>query len=187
MIQIPEKGFFLCKFEVSQGLWIEVTDGMWYGERPPSFQDSELPVFNVSASACDRFIEQLNKRPEVIASGFKYRLPTKEEWQYACRAGTSGHFCKLADGTEITDDNIERVAWYSGAYLSHSGIHHVGRKEPNAFGLYDMQGNVAEWTSNHVACGGDVESMADELGWNDSRTYEFFWQGFRLAADKVEP
>ena len=93
--------------------------------------------------------------PEVKASGRAYRLPTADEWEYACRAGATGDYCKLADGTEITEETLGEVAWYikNSSVDGNSGIdverqtHPVCQKKPNAFGLYDMLGNVDEWTS----------------------------------------
>ena len=133
------------------------------------------------------------------ASGLTFRLPTEEEWEYACRAGATGKFCKLADGTEITEDTLGRVAWFGDN--SSDQPHPVGQKEPNAFGLYDMHGNVWEWTSSEegydsplfggscIICGGGwhwrsaehCESSYHERYSSDYRYYDF---GFRLCADR---
>ena len=114
----------------------------------------------------------MNALPEVKASGGVYRLPTADEWEFACRAGATGDYCKLADGTEITEKTLGEVAWFrdnSGCKYLPEEPHPVGQKKPNAFGLYDMCGNVREWTSSHdlffvvdrrLICGGSCVSNA---------------------------
>jgi formylglycine-generating enzyme required for sulfatase activity len=77
-----------------------------------------------------------------IDSGPGYRLPTEAEWEYACRAGTTGEFSwGSGDGREY--------AWYS--VNSEGGIHQVAEKKPNGYALYDMSGNVAEWCNDWYA------------------------------------
>lgn len=136
MIAIPGKSFMIGKYEVTQAQWQAVM-----GENPSYFKDVDKPVEEVSWYSCKRFIEKLNALPEVKASGLTFRFPTEAEWEYACRAGATGDYCKLADGTEITKETLDEVAWYTNK----GGTHPVGQKKPNAFGLYDMHGNVWEW------------------------------------------
>lgn len=146
MVRIPERNFRIGKYEVTQAEWEEVM-----GEKPSwghrmsrRFEDADNPVAGVSWDDCQTFLKKLNDLPAVKESGLTFRLPTEEEWEYACRAGATDDYCRLADGTEITAETLGQVAWF--ADNSDDTIHPVGRKKPNAFGLYDMHGNVWEWT-----------------------------------------
>ena len=103
---------------------------------------------SISWNDCQKFLEKLNANPDVKKTGLVFRLPTEEEWEHACRAGSTGDYCKLADGTEITKGTLGTVAWYDDN--SNDETQPVGQKKPNAWGLYDMHGNVWEWTSTAV-------------------------------------
>ena len=146
MVAIPEKNFKMGKHEVTQAQWEAVM-----GSNPSAFKGADLPVESVSWDDCQDFIKKINALPEVKGSGWTYRLPTGKEWEYACRAGSKGDYCKLADGTEITKSTLGEVAWYND-YNSRQ-THPVGQKKPNAFGLYDMHGNVSEWCEDLYAAG----------------------------------
>ncbi len=164
MVAIPGKHFSVCRYPVTQALWFAVM-----GENPSlTSKGPDLPVTDVVLDSCRKFLEKLNALPKVRKSGLTYRLPTVKEWEYACRAGAKGDYCMLEDGTEITDDTLDEVAWYEDN--SDFKPHPVGEKEPNAFGLYDMNGNVWEITSD-VAPSAEGESAAVCCGgsWN---TYE---------------
>ena len=192
MVQIPGSNYAICKYEVTQALWEAVM-----GENPSWFKGADRPVESVSWNDCQKFLKKLNALPEVKATGVIYRLPTADEWEYACRAGATGAYCKLADGTEITKDTLGEVAWYIDDIEIDGRIqtHPVGQKKPNAFGLYDMHGNVLEWTStettdpqgdlNRVYCGGGWYSFANfsEAGRRDGRAPDgrLSSLGFRLA------
>ena len=167
MVQIPGRNYRMGKYEVTQAQWEAVM-----GENPSYFKGADHPVECVSWDDCQAFLEKLNAHPAARASGLVFRLPTEEEWETACRAGSTNDYCRLADGTEITEATLGRVAWYNenlstrprwlsrfldfaerlvdrvrevdwSETLSHKP---VGRKEPNAWGLYDLHGNVWEWT-----------------------------------------
>ena len=158
MVSIPGRDYAICRYEVTQALWKAVM-----GESPSHSKGAKLPVDIVSWNDCQIFLEKLNALPEVRKAGVTYRLPTADEWEYACRAGATGDYCKLADGTEITGHTLGDVAWYLGN--SEYRTHIVGQKKPNAFGLYDMHGNVWEWTAtaddeDRVICGGSCRFTA---------------------------
>lgn len=124
------KEFWMGKTEVTQGLWQAVMGSN------PSFNKSgdNYPVENVSWEDCNLFIQKLNQ----LVGGDAFRLPTEAEWEYACRAGTTGDIY----------GNIDAVAWWG--YNSDLHSHPVGQKLPNAWGLYDMIGNVWEWCMDYA-------------------------------------
>ena len=123
--------FYLCKYEVTQALWIAVM-----GENPSNHKGDNLPVEQVSWNDCQNFITRLNSLTDR-----KFRLPTEAEWEYAARGGNRSHGYKYSGS-----NNLSEVAWYggNGGYNTHP----VGLKGPNELGLYDMSGNVYEWCSD---------------------------------------
>ena len=125
------KPFYLSMFEVTQAQWQTV---MW-GNNPSKFKNcDDCPVENVSWKDVSAFIIRMNNR-EIRD---KYRLPTEAEWEYASRAGSASKWSFGDDETLLSD-----YAWYE--INSESRTHPVGQKIPNAWGLYDMHGNVEEW------------------------------------------
>lgn len=93
-----------------------------------------LPVGNVTPLAASRFCEWLSAK-----TGHFYRLPTEAEWEYAARAGTETSYF-FGDDPSL----LEEYAWFYGN--SNGSYHEIGQKKPNPWGLYDIYGNVAEWT-----------------------------------------
>ncbi len=143
MIRIPGTNFWMGKFEVTQPQWEAVM-----GSNPSQFKDPLNPVEHVNCEDCETFCAKLNELPEVKAAGFVFRLPTSQEWEFACRGGSKKRFMRLADGREIVRDTLSEVAWYGETSAGvPGGVHHVGDLAPNAFGLYDVLGNLWEWTS----------------------------------------
>ena len=133
------RGFYLGKYEVTQAEWQVVM-----GDNPSYFPECErCPVEMVSWNDVKTFIGNLNRR----SGGKRYRLPTEAEWEYAARAGTTTD-TYAGDITKRRgkDPVVDRIAWYDRN--SKKRTHPVGGKEPNAFGLYDMMGNVLEWVED---------------------------------------
>ena len=170
------------KYEVTQAQWEAVI-----GKNPSKFKNPNNPVENVSWDDCHEFLEKLNALFVAKQTGLTFHLPTEKEWELACRAGAPGDYCRLDNGTEITRDTLEQVAWFSKN--SDETTHPVGQKKPNAFGLYDMHGNVDEWTSTayggaFIIRGGSWCYSADSCGSSDwawdSRRRDTI--GFRLCA-----
>jgi formylglycine-generating enzyme required for sulfatase activity len=121
--------FFMGKYEVTQAQWSAIMDN-----NPSAFKDDIRPVERVSWNDVQAFILKLNTREETN----KYRLPTEAEWEYAARAGSESSYT-FGAATNI----LSQYAWYRNN--SGGETHPVGQLNPNAWGLYDMHGNVHEW------------------------------------------
>jgi formylglycine-generating enzyme required for sulfatase activity len=197
--------FYLGKYEFTQAQWKALM-----GSNPSLHQGDNLPVEGVSWLACQTLIRKLNER--VPGGGF--RLPTEAEWEYACRAGSN----------PPPADELARFAWFRLNSVQVSGAtpalveidafapRPVGTKEPNAWGLYDMYGNVWEWCSSlfkpypydaadgresltaeglRVLRGGGFADYAEELdpavrhGERPGREHR--WNGLRLARSAPNP
>ena len=131
------KGFWLGKYEVTQKQWESV---MGY-KHSTKFPGNNRPVDNVSWEECQSFIHKINSQFNCGA-----RLPTEAEWEYACRAGTTGEY----GGSGKLND----MGWYSGNSGYNDGTHDVGQKSANEWGFYDMHGNVWEYCGNKMLRGG---------------------------------
>ena len=124
-------GFWLGKTEVTQAQWQAIM-----GNNPSNFVGVDRPVEKVLWSEAMEFGRKLTGRERAagrLPEGYEYTLPTEAQWEYACRAGKTGPHA----------GKVEDMAWYD----ANSGrqTQPVARKQPNAWGLYDMHGNVWEW------------------------------------------
>lgn len=186
--------FYLQTTPVTQGQWVQVM-----GENPAFFHEGgeNCPVENVSWEEAQEFIAKLNR----LEGTDDYRLPTEAEWEYACRAGSTGRFCF---GDEEGD--LKNYAWYEAN--SEGCTRPVGLLRSNAWGLYDMHGNVFEWCQDwfgaytpgpvtdpqgpasgehRVLRGGSWNSAAEEVrcAYRHRLTpsYRYRHEGFRVARD----
>ena len=130
------KPFAIGKKEVTQKEWMAVM-----GTNPSRFLDctGNCPIDNISWNDAKEYIRKLN-----LKTGKTYRLPSEAEWEYACRAGLQQTYCG--------GDNADKVAWY-GAYSATSkrtdrNSDAAAQKKANAWGLFDMSGNMAEWVED---------------------------------------
>jgi len=140
---VIEKPFFMSVYEVTNAEWVNVMRG--HVDIPETSKPAH-PVQGIEPQFARRFCKLLSERPDEKMAGRTYRLPTEEEWEYACRAGsrTAFHF---GDSLSAGQANILGSEPYGHApKLAYPGrTTPVGSYPPNAWGLFDMHGNVAEW------------------------------------------
>lgn len=150
MVEI-KTGFWLGETPSTQALWLAVMGG----ENPSRFQTPDRPVEQVSWTDCQGFLAKLEPDGE---AGEIWRLPSEEEWEYACRAGTeTATYAGPIEPFEDLDEVVKQVAWFLGNseedfdLEGHKrGTHRVAGKRVNPWGLYDMLGNVWEWCHEAV-------------------------------------
>ena len=148
------KGFWLGKYEVTQSEWKRVMKTEPWKDKRFVEEEEEVdlpkegdsfPATFVSWEDAMQFCRKLTAQEQDgghVPAGWEYTLPTEAEWEYACRAGTKGKFNFGDDESKLGE-----YAWFignvGGAREFHA--HEVGQKKQNAWGLYDIHGNVSEW------------------------------------------
>lgn len=135
-------GFYMGRYEVTQGVWRTVM-----GEEPSRFKGGDsLPVEQVTWTDAQRFVTLLSQM-----TGRRFRLPTEAEWEYAARGGVKSYEPR-GKGLPFAGCERKQLTEYAWFCVNGEGhTHPVGRLLPNALGLYDMSGNVAEWCSDWMA------------------------------------
>jgi formylglycine-generating enzyme required for sulfatase activity len=186
LISIPGNKFAIGKFAVTFDEWDAcVTDGGCGGYQPldNGWGRGKRPVINVSWDNAQAYIQWLSRK-----TGKNYRLPSEEEWEIAARAGTATDYYW---GNDVGRNNANCDG--CGSEWDNRKTAPVGSFKPNAFGLYDMMGNVWQWTdtcwqgncAKRVFCGGSWNHRPEDMrattrNWFDT-TKRMRYLGFRLA------
>lgn len=139
------RGFWLGQCEVTQDEWFRLMDTRpWQGQEWIQ-EGGRFPATCVSWDDAREFASRLTKQEREagrLPAGWEYSLPTEAQWEYGCRAGTSTPYA-FGDSAEKLDDYAwnEHNAWNCDEKYAHA----VGQKQPNAWGLHDLHGNIDEW------------------------------------------
>ncbi|MBP5638270.1 MAG: formylglycine-generating enzyme family protein [Victivallales bacterium] len=155
------QGFWMAETETTQAQWqvVKKVNQEQQLKRSNRFGEltitgADVPIYHVSYHDAMDFCKKLTesaRESKLIPDGYVFKLPTEAQWEYACRAGTTA---ALNNNKELSDKlrcpNADEVAWFRGnSYISNDtqppGPHPVAKKTPNAWGFYDMHGNVSEW------------------------------------------
>lgn len=166
------KDYYLSVFLTTQAEWRAVT-----GNNPSRFSDyKKAPVESVSWFDCQSFIEKLNEDEyggelkKFFGDAWIYSLPTEAQWEYACRAGTTSPFFFGSSSTgkegnfgRNAGDLSKQGSKTNGLSAQSRGTFDVGSFPPNAWGFYDMSGNVCEWTLDGYA-DYETDAVSDPLG-----------------------
>ena len=150
--------------QVQKGFDAENRPSKPYAPPDRGFGHAGYPAGSICFAEAQKFVKWLSK-----TTGHKYRLPTEAEWTYACRAGGDG---------KVAKDALKDVAWYVDN--GEDKTHEVAKMKPNAWGLFDTLGNVAEWAvrpdGTGVACGGSFQDEAEDVNSDNHAEYTRGWQ-----------
>jgi formylglycine-generating enzyme len=201
------RGFWIGKYEVTQAEWREAMGSSPWDGKENVAEGNRYPAVMISWSDATLFCRTLTeqeRRAGRLPKDWEYRLPTEAQWEYACRAGTETQY---SFGNE--DDQLVEHAWFMTNSPSLKPVHEVGRKTPNAWGLFDLHGNVTEWcqdgyfsklsggndpemvlpSNDRVRRGGSVLSQTtacrSAFRGRDIPTRRWFDLGFRVAIGQL--
>jgi formylglycine-generating enzyme required for sulfatase activity len=178
------RGYWLGKYEVTQGQWQAVM-----GNNPSSFKNagSNAPVEQVTWEDAQAFCRKLTQKERAVGrlpSGYEYTLPTEAQWEYACRAGATTAYGWGNEegglyqyGNYCDSSNTDGLDWQDKSHNDgYDKTAPVGRYKPNAWGLYDMHGNVWEWCYDWYDGKNSSGAITDPKG-PASGTYRVFRGG----------
>jgi len=203
------QGYWLGRYEVTQAQYEAIM-----GTNPSGNKGADLPVERVNWYEAKAFcvkLTDIERAAGRLPEGYEYTLPTEAQWEYSCRAGTT---TALNSGKNLSDERscseVDEVGWYYGNRVGASHSHPVGQKLPNAWGFYDMHGNVEEWCSTtdynyprkpetdpfvdgsslyRVVRGGSWDSIAADCRsayrGENGPSYSSLWRGFRVALASI--
>jgi formylglycine-generating enzyme required for sulfatase activity len=181
--------FAIGIYEVTQAQYQQVA-----GKTKGYFKGPTHPVEGVSWNDATEFCRLLSAYPAELEAGRSYRLPSEDEWEYACRAGTATSYFFGERSTDLGD-----FAWFGyNSTPDKSGqrpSHPVGEKKPNPWGLFDIQGNMSEWCTSEtnpgrLYRGGSITDGPQSCtSWHifediPSASYGFSYIGFRVCVNK---
>lgn len=178
MVAIPGKSYEIGKYEVTAAEWNAVM-GSASSYVASYLRGEDKPVVEVSWNEFQVYLKRLNK-----ITGKNYRLPTNEEWEYACYGGVQTKYCG--------GDDVDSVAWFGGNSSKH--VHPVGQKRANGYGLNDMSGNVSEWLEScgyggsydEKDCSWRMQRGGSFLNGNDSQESAFWISAKRVSGNEVD-
>ena len=152
--------------EKAKGVEIEVRPSKPYGAPDRGFGHKGFPALSMHFPSAKLFCDWLSRK-----TGKKYRVPTEAEWEYAARAGNTS-------ATSFDDAALKDIAWYWEN--ADDATHAAGKKKPNAWGLYDMLGNAAEWVAmpdgTGTLAGGSFDDKAAKVQYGGRAYYKVEWQ-----------
>lgn len=190
MVQVPGEKCLVCRYEVTQKEWSALM-----GSNPSGNIGGMKPVERITWFEARLFIDVINSLPETQKAGLMFYIPSSEEWSYACYGTRDSKAQYKASKT-----GLDSKGWFE--FNSNGRTHEVGLKEHNAFGLYDMLGNVFEYSCDtreskgngilprdlsYVPCGGSYESASNWMDGSKECAAERRYAdvGLRLFAVKV--